>query len=75
LARSLVLKPDKEFIVLRRARKSYVCHECGQVIPAGVLYVEDNINYLVKSRYGTVWKKWYKNKVCLLCWRGPLPKL
>ena len=73
--RLLVLKPKKEFVVLRKARILHVCHECSQAIPKGVYYVEDHINYLQRTREGKCWKKWYVNKICLLCWRGPLPKL
>jgi len=70
----LVLKPGKEFIVLRKATRNHTCHECSQTIPKGVLYIEDNINYLQRSRYDKVWKKHYRNKICLLCWHGALPK-
>lgn len=70
----IVLSKGKEFVVLRRARKLHVCHECGQAIPKGVFYVEDHINYLRRSHYDRVWKKWVTNKICLLCWKGPLPK-
>jgi len=70
----LVLKPDKEYVFLRKARKNYVCHECSQTIPKGASYIEDRINYLTRSRYDYVFKKWYCNKICLLCWRGPVPR-
>lgn len=31
MSKVLVLKPDKEFIVLRRARRLHVCHEPATV--------------------------------------------
>jgi len=68
-----VLTKGKEFIVLRKASKNYVCHECSQTIPKGVFYVEDHINYLQRSKFDKVWKKYYLNRICLLCWKGPLP--
>ena len=68
----IVLSEGKEFIVVRKARKLHKCHECGHGIPKGVSYVEDHINYLQKRRDGSVWKKWYRNAICLLCWKGRL---
>ena len=74
MAKIIVLKPGKEVIVRRKARKNYICHECSHTIPKGVDYIEDNINYLTRTRYDKVFKKYYRNRICLLCWKGPVPK-
>lgn len=71
----LVLKPGKEYIVLRKANKNYVCHECGKPIFKGCFYVEDHINYLQTTREGRVFKKHYTNRICLKSWKGPLPQV
>jgi hypothetical protein len=68
-----VLKKGKEHIILRKASKNYVCHECGKPIFKGDLYIEDCINYVTKTRYDKVFLKWYHNKICLKSWKGPLP--
>ena len=73
LIRLLVLTPTKENIILRKARKNHQCKECENIIPKGSFYIQDNINYLQKSKYGKVWKKHYHNKICLLCWKGEIP--
>lgn len=73
MARVIVLKPGKEFIVNRRALKNHVCHECSKPIFKGESYIEDHINYLQRSRNDVVWKKHYTNRICFGCWRGPLP--
>ena len=70
MVRIKVLKKDKEFIILRKANKNHVCHECSQTIPKGVSYIEDHINYLQKSKFDVIWKKHYVNRICLLCWKG-----
>lgn len=75
MANVLVLTPGKEYIVLRKARKNYVCHDSGRSIFKGEMYVEDHINYITRSRYDTVFLKWYVNKISLKAWRGPLPRL
>jgi len=67
------LKPGREYIVLRKARKMHVCHECKNVIPKGVLYIEDHINYARRARSGEGFLWWHTHKVCLLCWRGVIP--
>jgi len=73
--RVLVLKPGKETVILRKARKQHVCHECGGIIPKGVYYIEDRINYLRRRvRSGEGYKWYHVHKVCLLCWKGPIPK-
>ena len=73
MANVLVLKPGKEYIVLRRASKNYQCHECEKPIFKGDQYVEDHINYLRVTREGRVWKQHYTNRICLRSWKGPLP--
>jgi len=69
----LVLKPGKEYIILRKATKNYVCHECGKPIFKGEHYVEDHINYITKTWSDYVFKKHYVNRICLKSWKGPLP--
>ena len=65
------LVPGKEYIVLRKARKNYLCKECGKPIFKGEEYIEDCINY-VKPRFGMKpFLKWYRNKICLKSWKGP----
>lgn len=70
----LVVKPGKEYIVLRKARKNYLCHECSKPIFKGTYYIEDHINYLQSNRYGQVFKKHYVNRICLNSWKGPIPQ-
>lgn len=68
------LKPGKEYIVKRKARKNHVCHECSKPIFKGEYYIEDVIKY-VTPRFGKKpFLKWYHNKICLKSWRGIIPK-
>ena len=80
----LVLTPGKEYIVLRKAAKSHVCHECKRGIPKGASYIEDHLNYAssqrprglmkyVKKNASGGYLAYYVNRICLLCWRGELP--
>lgn len=74
----LVLKRDSrgraiEYIIKRKARKLYVCHDSGKAIPKGAVYIEDHISYLQRRKDDSVWKKWVTNKICMSAWRGPLP--
>jgi hypothetical protein len=73
MVKILVLKPGKECIILRRATKNHICHECEKTIPKGVLYIEDRLTYLNTTREGRVYKKYVTNKICLLSWKGPIP--
>lgn len=74
MAKIIVLKKGKEYIVLRKARKNYVCHDSGKPIFKGELYIEDHINYITAKRYGGAFLKWYVNKISLKAWRGSVPK-
>lgn len=74
MAKIIVLKPGKEYIVLRKARKNYVCHDSGKPIFKGEEYIEDHINYITSKRYGGAFLKWYVNKISLKAWKGPVPK-
>ena len=74
MAKIIVLKPGKEYIVLRKARKNYVCHDSGKPIFKGEEYIEDHINYITPKRYGGAFLKWYVNKISLKAWKGPVPK-
>lgn len=70
-----VLKPQKEYVILRKARKNHVCHECNGTIPKGIFYIEDHISYIKHSKkdgHGYFWR--VTNKICLLCWKGIIPK-
>ena len=69
----LVLKPGKEYIVTRLARKLHRCHECDKVIEKGEKYIEDHINYLVPRIGQKPYKKWVINRICLESWKGPIP--
>jgi len=69
----LVLKRGREYIVLRKARKLHVCHDCGKAIPKGAWFVEDHVCYLQRRKEGGVWRKWVTNRICMTSWRGPLP--
>lgn len=74
MAKIIVLKPGKEWVAKRKARTNKLCHECSKPIFRGDFYIADSINYLQRSRYDRVWKKYYVNAICLKCWRGPIPK-
>lgn len=74
MAKVLVLKQGKEYIILRVARKTHVCHENEQhIIEKGDKYIEDHINYIVPRMGRKPFKKYYRNKICLRCWRGTIP--
>jgi hypothetical protein len=64
---------EGEFIIIRRAREEHECHECNMPIIKGLFYVEDHLKYYVSHHRGG-WNKFYTNKICLNCWKGPLPK-
>ena len=68
-----VLKPKKEYVVLRKARKSHRCHECDCEIRRGTCYIEDHICYVRRRREGSGFLWRVSNKICLVCWRGPIP--
>jgi len=77
MPRILILKPGKEYILLRKARKNFLCKECGKPILKGEYYIEDHINYLVPRRGAVPFKKWYVNRICVRSWRHhmiPLPE-
>lgn len=67
------MKPGKEYIILRKARKNYVCHDSGKPIFKGEYYIEDHINYITRRRDGSSFLKWYVNKISLTAWRGIVP--
>jgi hypothetical protein len=69
----IVLKPNKEFIILRKANKNHICHDSGKPIYKGEQYIEDHINYLTRKRDGSCYLKWYVNKISLKAWKGPVP--
>jgi len=73
MVRIKVLTPKKEFIVLRKARKNHVCHECKRLIPKDAKYIEDHINYVRRKRSGDGFLWRVTNKICLDCWRGEIP--
>lgn len=68
-----VLKPKKEYIILRKAIKDHVCHECGKIIPKGAYYIEDHLSYVRRRKSGDGFLWYHVHKVCLLCWKGPIP--
>jgi len=67
------LTKGKEFIITRTARKNYYCHECGALIAKGTDYIEDHINYATRRIDGGGFRKYYCNKICLVCWKGEIP--
>ena len=69
-----VLKPKQEHIILRKATKNHRCHECKQNIPKGTFYIEDHLKYIKRKRVGEGIYWFVTNKICLLCWKGPIPK-
>ena len=73
MVRCKVLTKGKEIIYSRIAKKNHKCHECNCLIAKGTLYIEDHINYAKRTVNGRGYKKWYNNKICLLCWKGEIP--
>lgn len=74
MVRLKVLKPKKEYIYARKAIKDHVCHECKGTIPKGAIYIEDHINYARRKSRGEGFLWYTTNAICLLCWRGEIPK-
>ena len=73
MVRLKVLTKGKEYIITRKANKNHRCHECHCLIAKGTNYIQDNINYAAPTRDGGGYKKYYTNKICLICWRGDKP--
>lgn len=62
---------DKEYVELLKAKKQYVCCECGIKIKKDDYYYADSfMKKIFSSRTGSSYKKWWTNRICLFCWTG-----